>query len=90
MTPFVFILAVLAVYRLTVLVTHEEGPFGAFAWLREKIDPAQKSWLGRGLNCPACVSFWISLAAAWLLGGGVLEWLGIAGAVIIVNKVMSK
>jgi hypothetical protein len=91
MSWIVFILAVLAVFRVAWMVTHEEGPFAVFVTLRERIDPAQKSWLGRGLNCPNCVSFWLALVAALLIGGDwLLNWLGIAGAVLLINKAMNK
>lgn len=48
MKPFIFILASLAVYRLTVLVTRDAGPFDFLKKLR-KLAP---KWLG----CPFCFS----------------------------------
>lgn len=47
-TPFVFLIACLATYRLTVLVARDRGPFDCFAKLR-KLAP---KWLG----CPFCFS----------------------------------
>jgi len=89
MTPFVFILAALAVFRVSWMITREEGPFAVFVTMREKIDPQQMTWIGRGLNCCNCVSVWIALVAALLIGGDwLLNWLGIAGAVLIFNKGM--
>ncbi len=59
-----FVIAALAVYRISHLLALEEGPFEAFATLRGRFDPDQRTWLGRGLNCPLCVSYWVG----WLGG----------------------
>lgn len=48
------------------MIALEEGPLSIFAILREKVDPLQSSWLGRGLNCPLCVSFWVGIFFAGL------------------------
>lgn len=56
-------LIILATYRLAYLVTREEGPFSLFERLRSRVDPTQATWVGRGLNCLWCVSFWL----AWLV-----------------------
>ena len=89
MTPFVFILATLAVFRVAWMITREEGPFAAFVFIREHADPQQRTWIGRGFNCCNCVSVWIALFAALLIGGDwLLNWLGIAGAVLLINKGM--
>lgn len=54
----------LAVYRISRMIALEEGPFGLFVSLRERVDPFQHSWLGRGLNCPLCISFWAGIGVA--------------------------
>jgi hypothetical protein len=54
-------------YRLGKMLSSEEGPFSLFALLRGNIDPLQKTWLGRGMNCPYCISFWASLLGVCLL-----------------------
>lgn len=91
MTPFVFALALLAVFRVAWLITREEGPFAMFVWLREHVDRNQQTWLGRGLNCCNCVSFWVALAAAIVIGGDwLLNWLALAGGVVLINKAMLK
>lgn len=81
------ILATLATYRISYMIAQEEGPFGMLLAIRERIDPSQSSWLGRGVRCVACVSFWLSLLAAWMIQATALEWLGIAGGVLIIHKV---
>lgn len=84
------ILTILAVFRVSWMVVREEGPFGAFVYVREHIDRNQEHWTGRGLNCVNCVSFWLALLLVWMLGGSWLEWLAVAGAVVLINKAMLK
>lgn len=87
------LLAVLSVYRVARMLALEEGPLGIFAEIRGHIDPQQATWLGRGLNCPKCISYWVALLAALAityLGGYwnavllALEWNAIAGGAIII------
>ena len=95
----------LAVYRAAHMVAVEEGPFGVFDELRKRIDPAQKTWLGRGLNCILCASFWLALPAALLLSSlpvgqspdlrGVTgfwwaDWLALAGSVLALHKWLTR
>ncbi len=87
------ILSVLAVYRLSYLIAKEDGPFDMFYAMREKI--GQESWIGRGLHCVLCISFWLSLIPAVILfyeydiNFG-LGWFGIAGAVLVLYKVFDE
>lgn len=89
------ILIALAVYRLSYLISREDGPADAAKWLRQWADDAlpgtplgdgvtRSHWLARGLYCPLCISFWLSLAA-WPLGGP-LAWLACAGMVLVIHK----
>lgn len=93
MTPFTFIVAILAAYRVAVLIAREEGPFSMFATIRGKVDPNQTSWLGRGLNCAACVSFWTSLlvvlAVLYLpaeIVTPLIFWLAVACGALLINR----
>ena len=84
-------LAILATYRVALMLATEEGAFGLFVFVREHIDPEQTTWLGRGLNCPLCIGFWLALACACLLPFVswqmfVLNWLGIAGGAVLLIK----
>ena len=87
-----FILVSLAVHRVSYLLSYEEGPFGIMSWLRGKIDPNESTWLGRGLHCIRCISFWISLIGAAIAFPNqvVLMWLAIAGMIAIIEKVTYK
>ena len=94
-----FALAVLATYRIARMLAMEEGAFGMFLWARDRIDPQQKTWLGRGLNCPLCIGFWIALGFTlilWFQQGlltpfpihrseFLLTWLGLAGAAAVLH-----
>lgn len=85
MTAFQFVLAILAVYRVAHMIAKEDGPFDVLAWVRGKVDPDQKAWIGRGLNCVACLSFYLSLVV-FALGGSWLDWLAVAGGVLVLYK----
>lgn len=83
-----YILAILASYRLARMIAVEDGAFDVFVWIREHIDPEQRTWLGRGLNCRHCVGFWTSLVWALLLAHQdltmqrsetLLAWIAISG-----------
>lgn len=59
------IAAPLATFGLANMVSRLEGPFSVFLLLRDKI--GQASWVGRGLHCPVCVSFWAGMLVVALL-----------------------
>lgn len=80
------ILAAFATYRLAVLLAEEEGPFALAARWRSRF--LAENWIGRGVRCVACVSFWLALPlalAAIVLDRALdpwawpLAWLGVAG-----------
>ena len=54
------VLSALATYRVVRLVAMEDGPFDLARKLRGVADPEQRTWLGRGMVCPWCISFWIA------------------------------
>ncbi len=79
------IFVVLAVYRVALMVTTEDGPFGLFVQTRlEATNYAPNTWVERGLHCPLCVGFWVSALGAVFITSDfpswILAWLGIAGA----------
>jgi hypothetical protein len=92
--PFAFLVAALAVYRLSRMVAEEEGPGAIFTKLRGAFDPDQQTWVGRGLNCPICVSFWVALPAAiaiTVLGyadvyAWPLTWLALSAGTVVIKK----
>lgn len=89
---FYFLIAVLVVFRLSIMVATEEGPFSIFAKLRGVSFLRQENWLGRGIRCPYCVSFWFGfLVALWLpLPMSVLDYIFVSlalsgGAILVVR-----
>lgn len=85
------VLAILASYRVSRMLAVEEGPLGLFDAVRVRLDPAQKTWLGRGVNCPLCIGFYVSLGVVVLLlpflswQTLILEWLGVAGGMAVLH-----
>lgn len=83
-------LCILACYRLSRLITLDEGPFEIFHKLRVRLGAYDygpygeaKTSLGKGLTCPHCVGVWIgiplSLYASGIYWYTLLWWLAIAG-----------
>ncbi len=93
-SPFVFLLALLGVYRLSHMIAMEDGPADMFATLRDR--SGQANWIGRGLHCVLCVSFWLALGmVAWLIFTGLLSWqhwpvtwLGLAGGCLVLHRLL--
>lgn len=89
------LLAILATYRVARMLAMEEGPLGIFAKFREHIDPQQTTWIGRGINCPLCIGFYVAIVIAILLPFAtwselILQWLGIAGGATILHLVLES
>jgi len=87
---FRLVVAILAVYRVAHMLAIEDGPFDAFSLWRERV--GQATWLGRGFHCTLCISFWLALPPAFVLGipggawGLILGWLAIAGGVLVLYR----
>jgi len=91
MQPLTFALASLAVYRLSRMITDEEGPFSVFVKLRGLAK--SETWIGRGLACIICMSVWIALPfALWIdyAGDWPLTWLALSGVTVIIRKWENK
>ena len=82
-----FVLASLAVWRITHLLKAEDGPWDALAKLRAL---AGDSFFGKLLDCFYCLSLWMALPFAWLLAEGwkhrALFWLASSGAAILLER----
>jgi hypothetical protein len=81
----------LAVYEASRSIASEEGPFSLFLRLRDRA--GQATWLGRGIQCGSCLSFWGGLIAALLVGYDtwqqfLLLWGAIAGIATILWRVV--
>ena len=86
----------LAAYRLSLLITKEDGPFRFLRKLRRL--PSRTSSARQGLSCEWCMSVWISAAVAtylWWLGvfpgpEWPLQWLALSGVAVICNQQWTK
>lgn len=82
-----FLLAVLAVWRITHLLAREDGPWDLVARLRQRVGDG---FWGGLLDCFYCLSLWVALPFAPLLGsrwaGWGLYWLALSGAAILLDR----
>lgn len=92
MDIFYFVLAALATFRVSRMVALEEGPFSIFTKLRGRFP--QTGWVGRGLACPMCISFWVALVFAPLVvqpfqpGLYIVVFLALSGAAVIIYRLV--
>lgn len=84
---FRFVLAALAVWRVTHLLAREDGPWDLVLQLRRKIGSGM---LSRLFGCFYCLSLWVALLFAWFLRGDAAEtfvgWLALSGAAIVLER----
>jgi hypothetical protein len=86
----------LATFRISLLVSKEDGP--AFIFRKIRRMPPKKSSAHEGLSCPWCVSVWASAIVTtfyWWTSiiTGVewpLHWLAISALGIIINQQWTK
>jgi hypothetical protein len=80
-------IAALAAWRLTHLLSTEDGPGDAIFRLRNWLGA---SALGRAMDCFHCLSLWISallaLAVTRHVGEWVLVWLALSGAACLLER----
>jgi len=68
MTLLLFIASSLFVWRLSKMITEEEGPFMIFTKIRASLPyDGKRGWTGRGFTCLWCVSLWIGLCTGLAL-----------------------
>jgi hypothetical protein len=96
MRELLFVVGALAIWRLILLLTVDEGPFSAFKKMRAGLNTS--TWVGRGLRCENCLSFWFGLfVAMWLWYFGVvavwefpLWWLGLSGGALFIDYMAKR
>ena len=80
----------LAVWRITHLLSAEDGPWNLVVWVRRK---AGGGFWGNLLDCFYCLSLWIAAPFAFFLGDGVKErfclWLAFSAGAIILDRATS-
>jgi len=78
---------VLVLWRITHLLSDEEGPFGIFTALRRL---AGKGFIGQLLDCFYCLSIWFAAPLAFIAGETwpqrLLLWPAFSGAACLLEK----
>ncbi len=81
------LLAVLCVWRITHLLTEEDGPWDLVVRLRRRLGDG--SW-GRLMDCFYCLSVWIAIPFAYLLGATwgerLFHWPAISAGAILLER----
>ena len=91
MNGYLLILLTAAAWRITHLLSKEDGPFDLLVMLRRK---AGSGFFGNLIDCFYCLSIWVSLPLGILAGHTwkekLLLWLAISGLSCLVEKATSK
>ena len=86
-----FILCTLAVWRITHLLSQEDGPFEAVIKFRKLFG---QGFFGNLLDCFYCLSIWIAVPFAFILCTewlqGIVTWLALSGAACLLFKITDK
>lgn len=71
MEPLLFIVSIMAIWRIVSLLLYEEGPFAIFERLRARVYQLEDKpgGISRGFGCFDCMSIWVSIAISSLLFG---------------------
>lgn len=84
---FHFVIAVLAVWRLTHLLSKEDGPFDLMYKIRKQIG---QGFFANLLDCFYCLSIWVAIPFGIWIGHTVIEkiicCLALSGAVCLIQK----
>lgn len=90
-SPVTLVVAALAVWRLSHLLSRDMGPWDVFERLRLA---TYGTFVGKLLECPFCNSVWIAAPAAAVIvrswAEWVVVWLGLSGFVVLAVKATEK
>jgi hypothetical protein len=90
-TIFLFFLLVLACWRISHLLSKEDGPFDVVFMLRKK---AGHGFWGKLLDCFYCTSVWVALPFGIGLGQNwpekLLYWWALSGAACLLEQATEK
>ncbi len=83
------VLAVLAAWRVSHLLAHEDGPAGVVVRIRAGLGHGR---LGGLMDCFNCISIWVSAPAACFVMRRPLEWfvawLAVSGAAVLLEQMV--
>jgi hypothetical protein len=86
-----FVICTLALWRITHLLSQEDGPFDAIIKFRKLFG---QSFFGNLLDCFYCLSLWIAIPLAFLLCSewlqGFVTWLALSGGACLLFKLSDK
>jgi len=86
-----FVLCLLAVWRVTHLLSQEDGPFDLVLRLRKRLG---QGFFGSLLDCFYCLSLWMSIPFSFLLCDawipGLVIWLALSGGACVLFRVVEK
>ena len=86
-----YFVLIIVVWRLTHLISGEDGPFDLIIKLRKSLG---NSFFGKLMDCFYCLSIWIGSACAWYAGDDLIEiimfTLYYSGASILLEKITNK
>jgi hypothetical protein len=85
------ILGILGVWRITHLLRAEDGPWNLVARFRRSLGDGL---LGQVLDCFYCLSLWIAIPFAWVIGlgwkEGLLLWPALSGAAVLLERATGR
>jgi hypothetical protein len=85
------VLGTLGVWRVTHLLAAEDGPWNVTVWIRRK---AGSGFWGKLLDCFYCLSLWMAVPFALIIGEGVRErsclWLAFSAGAILLERATSN
>lgn len=86
-----YFIIVIVVWRLTHLISAEDGPFDLIIKLRKVLG---NSFFGKLMDCFYCLSIWFGLAGAWYAGDNLKEIIMLtlyySGATLLLEKLTNK
>jgi len=90
-SPTLLLLSILAVWRVTHFFWGEDGPGDIVIRIRRL---AGDGFFGRVLDCFYCLSLWVAIPFAIVIGGTwperVIAWFGLSGGAILLERITAR
>ena len=89
MSAILLVASILATWRVTHLITAEDGPWNVVARLRRL---AGSGFFGDLMDCFYCASLWVALPMAYWFGSAWIErvvaWFAVSGGAILLERLI--
>lgn len=86
-----FVICALAIWRITHLLSQEDGPFDLVIKFRKLFG---QGFFGTLLDCFYCLSLWIAIPFVFILSNewlqGIIIWFALSGAACLLFKISDK